>query len=310
MTATLRSTRLPLSLLLAPCPDDPAPLVLYHGRCADGFAAALAAWRFYGGRAECVGLTHGQVQSLQDLPPLAGRFVYVLDFAFGPELLAAIAAQAARLVLLDHHKSAAEQLAGFECRCGAVHFDMDKSGARLAWDYFFPEQPLPDLVRFVEDRDLWHWRHEQTAGFVAALDLEPFDFARWSEIADFSARQVQDFVARGRAMDEKFRHLAQDVACAAQPLVFNGQAGLMVNAPGAFHSLVGEIVSQRSGSFALMWTVAEDGQVKVGLRSQRGYDCSPLAVSMGGGGHAQACGFRLPAARLPELLSGRFQAVS
>ena len=54
--------------------------------------------------------------------------------------------------------------------------------------------------------------------------------------------------------------------------------------------------------------VGKDGQVKVGLRSQRGYDCSPLAVSMGGGGHAQACGFRLPGGRLAQLLSGVFQA--
>jgi hypothetical protein len=39
---------LPLQLLVAPRHDDPAPLVLYHGRnCPDGFAAALAAWRFW-----------------------------------------------------------------------------------------------------------------------------------------------------------------------------------------------------------------------------------------------------------------------
>jgi len=160
----------------------------------------------------------------------------------------------------------------------------------------------------VEDRDLWAWQYPETAGYVAALDMEPFDFARWQQIADFAPAETAAFVARGQAMDEKFRHLAQDVAGGAQPLLFNGQAGLMVNAPGAFHSLVGELLSKQCGTFALMWAVAKDGQVKVGLRSQRGYDCSPLAVSMGGGGHAQACGFRLPADRLPELLGGNFKA--
>jgi nanoRNase/pAp phosphatase (c-di-AMP/oligoRNAs hydrolase) len=48
--------------------------------------------------------------------------------------------------------------------------------------------------------------------------------------------------------------------------------------------------------------------VKCGLRSRSGFDCIPLAESLGGGGHAQACGARLPVARLPELLSGQFQA--
>jgi len=88
--------------------------------------------------------------------------------------------------------------------------------------------------------------------------------------------------------------------------VFDGEQGLMVNAPGAFHSLVGEMLSQQSGTFALMWAVGKDGKVKIGLRSQRGYDCSVLATRMGGGGHAQACGFRMGAERLPELLGGVF----
>lgn len=303
-------TILPLPLAAAPDRRDPAPLVLYHGRCADGFGAALAAWRYYEGRAEFRGLAHGDVATPEDLPPLSGRAVYILDFSFDAGLLRAIEAQAAKLVLLDHHKSAAEKLGGFACRCGVVHFDLAKSGARLAWEFFFPGQALPDLVRCVEDRDIWAWQYPDTAGFVAALDLEPFDFARWDAIAAFTPQQAAAFVARGQAMDEKFRALATDVAGGAQPLVFNGESGLMVNAPGAFHSLVGEQLSRDSGTFALMWTVGKDGRVKVGLRSQRGYDCIPLAESMGGGGHAQACGFRMGAERLPELLGGTFDAAA
>ena len=90
MMMSTSSTLLPLSLLAAPSVNDPEPLVLYHDRCADGFGAALAAWRFYGGQVECLGLSHGQIRNVEELPPLAGRAVYVLDFSFGPELLAEI----------------------------------------------------------------------------------------------------------------------------------------------------------------------------------------------------------------------------
>lgn len=298
-------TILPLQLLVAPDKNDPSPLVLYHGRsCPDGFAAALAAWLYYAGRVELVGLDHGDTQSVDDLPPLDGRAVYILDFSFSAEILRGIERRAAKLVMLDHHKSAAEKLTGFACRCGVVHFDMDKSGARLAWEFFHPDAPLPDLVRFVEDRDIWAWRFPESAAYLAALDMEPFDLERWREIAAFTPDQREAFMARGQAMDEKFHKLATDIAEGAQPLTFNGQQGLMVNAPGAFHSLVGEMLSQRSGSFALMWTAGKGGVVKVGLRSQRGYDCIPLAESMGGGGHAQACGFRMGVERLPGLLGG------
>ena len=303
-----KSTLLPLQLRVAPDKNAPAPLILYHGRnCPDGFGAALAAWLYYGDSAEYKGLDHGDVQTLDDLPPVAGRAVYILDFSFSEDILRAIDERAAKLVMLDHHKSAAEKLTGFACRCGVVHFDMSKSGARLAWEFFHPDAPVPPLLQYVEDRDIWKWEFAESAGFLSALDMETQSFARWHEIATFTPEQLTQFMARGAAMDEKYRKLAADIAEGAQPLVFNGIAGLMVNAPGMFHSLVGDILSAQSGTFALMWSAGDKG-VKAGLRSQRNFDCIPLAESMGGGGHAQACGFKMKVERLPQLLTGVFNA--
>jgi nanoRNase/pAp phosphatase (c-di-AMP/oligoRNAs hydrolase) len=54
--------------------------------------------------------------------------------------------------------------------------------------------------------------------------------------------------------------------------------------------------------------VDKSGVVKAGLRSEKGFNCIPLAESMGGGGHAQACGFKMGLERLPELLRGRLDA--
>ena len=302
-------TILPLSLLIKPDKNDPQPLVIYHGRnCPDGFASALSAWLYYAGQAEFLGLDHGDIKSVDELPALAGRAVYILDFSFSPELLRRIEERAVKLVLLDHHKSAADKLSGFTCRCGIVYFDMQKSGARLAWEFFLPGQAVPDLVRFVEDRDIWVWQYPESGGFLAALDMEPFEFERWHEIALFDARQLSHYIERGRAMDEKFSKLASDLAEGAQALTFNGVSGLMVNAPGVFHSLVGDMLSKNSNSFALMWSTDKSGVIKVGLRSQRSFNCIPLAESMHGGGHAQACGFKMGLERLPELLAGRLDA--
>jgi len=303
------NTLLPLSLLLAPEENDPQPLVIYHGRnCPDGFTAALAAWLFYQGQAEFLALDHGDIKSTDDLPVLDGRAIYILDFSFSAEILHDIEQRAAKLVLLDHHKSAADKLSGFACRCGGVHFDMKKSGCRLAWEFFQRERTPPDLVRFVEDRDIWVWQHPESPGFLAALDMEPMEFERWNEIANFDATQLATYVERGRAMDAKFNKLAADIAQGGQALTFNGVSGLMVNAPGPFHSLVGETLCRRSGTFALLWSVDKSGVVKVGLRSEPGFNCIPLAESMHGGGHAQACGFKMGVERLPELISGTFEA--
>lgn len=312
MHTTARSTILPLQLLVQPTLDDPRPLILYHGRsCPDGFGAALAAWLFFGDRAEYRGLDHGDIQTPADLNaqlgPLSGRAIYMLDFAFGPDLMAALDTCAAKLIVLDHHQSARDRLLGYQCRCGVIHFDLNKSGARLAWEFFHPTQPVPALIRHIEDRDIWKWELPDSAAYLAALDMEPRTFARWAEIAAFTPEQTTAFTARGGAMDEKFRQLCDDIARTAQPVTLNGIQGLMANCPGVFHSQVGDILARQSGSFALMWHAGAKG-VKAGLRSRTGFNCIPLAESFGGGGHPQACGFRFSAHRLPELLAGALQA--
>ncbi|MBP9904605.1 MAG: phosphoesterase [Rhodoferax sp.] len=298
-----------LKLPVFPEKNDPRPLVIYHGNhCPDGFAAALAAWLYFGGQAEFVGLDHDDVRTVEDLPELRARAVYVLDFAFSEAVLRDVDCRAAKLVLLDHHLSAAEKLSGFQCRCGAVHFDVEKAGARLAWEFFYPDEPLPDLVRYVEDRDIWVWQYPESSSFLASLDMEPFEFARWHAIAKLDATGLAAYITRGEAMDAKFKQLAVQIAQQAHTLRFNGVDGWMVNAPGVFHSEVGHLLCQRSGSFALMWTLDRKGQVKCGLRSRGNFSCIALAESMGGGGHAQAAAFRMPYQRLTEMLGGTLNA--
>jgi hypothetical protein len=300
-------TSLP-GLAVQPSKDDPNPLVIYHGKCPDGFGAALAAWLYFEGQGEYLGVSHGKVTQIADLPPLEGRAVYILDFSFEEALMQGIDEQAGKLVMLDHHKSAADKLGQFKCRCGAVHFDMSQSGAMLAWKFFFPDQAVPDLIRYVQDRDLWTWAYPESAAYLSALDLEPNEFPRWAEIAAFTPDQSEAFRQRGTAMNEKFINLCEDIARGAAPVTFNGEQGVMVNCPGAFTSEVGNMLSTECGSFAMLWSVSKDGTVKVGLRAVASYNAIPLAESMSGGGHPQACGFRMGPERLPELLTGVFWA--
>jgi hypothetical protein len=192
-------TSLP-GLSVRPSKDDPNPLVIYHGHCSDGFGAALAAWLYFEGQGEYLPLVHGKVTQVSDLPPLEGRAVYILDFSFEEPLLQALDELAAKLVVLDHHQSAADKIGQFQCRCGAVHFDMTQSGAMLGWKFFHPERPAPDLIRYIQDRDLWTWAYPDSAAFLAALDMEPQDFARWAEVAAFTPEQSAAYCQRGTAM--------------------------------------------------------------------------------------------------------------
>lgn len=284
-------------------PSDVArPLVIYHAQCPDGFGAALAAWLVLRERADYLPAWHG------DPPPdVSGRSVYLLDFCYPRPQMEALGRQAACLVLLDHHKTAQEALRGFACRCGEIRFEPEKSGAVLAWEHFHPGQPVPALLRHVQDRDLWRWELPASRAFLAALDEQPRSFEAWEALLALSGEALERFTAAGEVLVRHQARLCRDIAEHARPVELGGLAGLMVNCNVEFASDVGNLLAQRCGTFGLTWFVPREGMVHVSLRSTPACPVDPLAVAFGGGGHPHACGFRLSLEHLPELLSGTLQ---
>ena len=119
--------------------------VLYHANCDDGFGAAWAARKKLGDAAVYVPVKYGD-----PLPPtVTGERVYVVDFSYPRDVLETLADRC-KVVVLDHHKTAQEDLADLPF----AEFDMERSGAGMTWDYFFPGQPRPPLIDHIEDRDL------------------------------------------------------------------------------------------------------------------------------------------------------------
>ena len=84
------------------------PLVVYHGPgCLDGMAAAWCMYRRFGEGAQYV---VGRYQS-DDAIDFADRDIYLVDFSFKREFLIENILPVARNVyLIDHHKSALDEL--------------------------------------------------------------------------------------------------------------------------------------------------------------------------------------------------------
>ena len=261
------------------------PLVVYHSPCPDGFGAAYAAWRHFGDGAEYVGAGYGIASELN----VQGRDVFVLDFSFPRPQLEFMRQAANSLIILDHHKTAQEDLEGFP----SAIFDMTKSGARLAWEYFHPGKPIPRLLAYVEDRDLWTWALHESNDFLAYLDTLPFDFKAWDDLARIGDGELQDVLIAGRHMNAKYDNLAAIMAEGAEPLLFCGVAGSKLNGSSLFTSKVGELLYFANGTFALIWRI-EKGLLYVSLRAKKGtVDVADMARRFGGGGHSAAAGFKL-----------------
>ena len=257
---------------------SPAPptLILYHAECADGFGAAWAIWRRYPD-AEYRPVKHGEA------PPtnLAGRHVVIVDFSYTRPTLEALAKDAASLVVLDHHITAEQTLADLPY----AYFDQKKSGAVLGWEWAHDE-PVPWLLRYIQDKDLWHWALPNSREISAALASYPFDFELWTRL------NQQELERDGRAILRYENEIVMKLASHATMVRFEGAVVPAVQS-AVLTSQIGERLSA-DHPFCLIWH-DRNGRRYYSMRSREdGTDVGSIAASFGGGGHTHAAGFSVP----------------
>ncbi|HEX9804355.1 MAG TPA: DHH family phosphoesterase, partial [Candidatus Dojkabacteria bacterium] len=117
--------------------------------------------------------------------------------------------------LLDHHKSAQEKLGDLPY----CYFDMTKCGARLAWEYCFPNEPAHWLIDYVEDLDLWKWEIPQAREVIAALEKYKFNFKVWDKLYQ---KTPQDLAEEGKVIVEYNDQLVEDHMARIELINFKG----------------------------------------------------------------------------------------
>jgi uncharacterized protein len=294
-------------------------LVIYHANCADGFTAAWAVWKRFGDHAEFHAASYGSAP-----PEVAGRDVVIVDFSYKRQVLKAMRTVARSVLVLDHHKSAAIDLApsvdhgegevGIDAletestyedydgiRWPSVDFptiyalfDMNRSGAGIAWDYFHAGQPRPALVNYVEDRDLWRFSLPGTRGISAAIFSYEYAFDVWDNIAALLRVDPQRLVTAGDAIERKHhKDIAELVKVCARRMEIGGFRVPVASLPYTMTSDAGHLMAQGEPFAACYWDTADSRNFS--LRStDDGADVSLIAAQYGGGGHRNAAGFKVP----------------
>lgn len=269
-------------------------LVIYHRGCVDGFTAAWAAWKRFGDEdTEYFPAMHG------DAPPdVTGRHVFILDFAYPRAATIEMNEKAMSLTVLDHHEKAQDDLADLPPAESsrmrpAVHFDMNRSGAGIAWDYFHGT-PRPKLVNYVEDRDLWRFKLPASKWMNAYINIYPQSFACWDVLSAGLEERPNDFIDIGSGVQLACDHYVNKTAKLARIVCFEGHEVPIVNAPPVnISELVGHLAEKHP--FAIGWFQRPDGKYQFSLRSRGdgGVNVNEIAKRYGGGGHRNAAGFTI-----------------
>lgn len=296
------------------------PLVIYHANCADGFTAAWAVHKAM--PADFHAATYGA-----PMPDTTGRNVILVDFCYKPELMLEMQQKARSILVLDHHKSAADELPdeprtspefltvarmetwpgsmSWQRHMACVHqdecegitfaivyayFDMHRSGAGIAWDFFHPNSERPALVKHVEDRDLWRFALPGTREIQAAVFSHPYTFEAWDMLASMDPAVLLN---EGAAIERKHhKDVAELVAVCRRPMTIAGHTVNVASLPHTLTSDAAGLMADAEPFAACYWDTAEHRVFS--LRSNDGgIDVAAIAQAFGGGGHRNAAGFRV-----------------
>ena len=308
-------------------PPSEVDFVIYHYGCPDGFGGAYCLWSVIGGalpekRGEInngtgsAGVTYYGASHHQEPPDVTGKNVCIVDFSYKREILEKMATEANRLIVLDHHVSAQRDLEGFP----NTVFDMNRSGAMLAWNYCYSGEggvtsmglkvgrPTPMLIRYIQDRDIWTWKEPNSLEFSAGFSEEPFEFSVFDRYAKNVDNVIERTIEKGRVILDyckiqrermlrgvQLRRLANKTVAVLNSNIWMSELGnemslLEIKKRGDDGEKTDENVDI---DCALVWYWDHYNKIcKCSLRGVRDdVDVSVIAGKFGGGGHAKAAGF-------------------
>lgn len=276
-------------------------ICVFHGGCADGFASAWAVWKRFGDGIQFFPGEYGKPP-----PDVVGKHVVMVDFSYKRDVIERMTKEADSLLIIDHHETAIDDLKNLRIaapvwdqhlaslsdnRAGAV-FDMEHSGAILTWNYFHRGAP-PELLKHVQDRDLWRFKLAGSREIHSSIMSYDFDFKTFSGLVE-SCQNVNTkslLIHDGEALLRMHMKNIRDMLPKTTRMMTIG--GLLVpiaNLPQNMASEAGHILSEGQ-PFAGTYQDMEHGRV-FSLRSRDdGMNVAKIAAFYGGGGHEHASGF-------------------
>jgi oligoribonuclease NrnB/cAMP/cGMP phosphodiesterase (DHH superfamily) len=163
-------------------PDD-VNVVIYHGdNCTDGYGSAFSAHYYLSKKFPDRKVEYYAATFKQPPPDVTGKNVVICDFSYKKPVLLEMIRTANKIAILDHHLSAMTDLQDIENQHKI--FRMDHSGAYLTWRFFHFDKPVPKLIQYIQDTDIWTKKLPFTNEFSCYMHTLPRSFENFEKVLD------------------------------------------------------------------------------------------------------------------------------
>lgn len=243
--------------------------------------------------AVCIPVNYGRECKFDRI--FKGTTMYVVDFAFDLETMKKLNEEY-ELIWIDHHPVIDEyaQL-GFNPR-GLRRKDV--SAAHLVWEYFHPNESIPDTVRYVSDYDTWSKKYKESNYFVYSsgmIDTKPGKFTdvTWKRLLT-DKTYVANMVAVGKEISD-YVNLYNKLVCEdiCFETEFDGLPVLAANIKTT-NSMIFDSMKSEFSKYKLQVIFGYFPNIsasRYSVFSISDVNAGNVCKRYGGGGHAGAAGF-------------------
>lgn len=218
--------------------------------------------------------------------------VIIVDFSLKPEPFKQLLEITNNIIWCDHHQTAIEALKDFDI--DGLRTDTCPSGAVITWKFFFPEEPIPKVLKYVSDWDTHTLEFDKTKLFyygIQAFEASP-NHVIWSDLLDNNKRNTLDLVIHAgsyikTAIENNYKKFVDNYAYETQ---FEGYNCIACNT-GLVGSDLFLSVKKEYDLYLVYVHNGEKFRVSVYQAANNNIMCNEIAKKYGGGGHPGAAGF-------------------
>jgi oligoribonuclease NrnB/cAMP/cGMP phosphodiesterase (DHH superfamily) len=248
--------------------------------------------------------------------------VYVVDYMLQPESLMQelnIQLGRRRLTWIDHHTTSMDCEKEYQLQDVAGIRDTKASACELCWEFYFPQKPMPKLLKLIGDWDTfrrgdkWSWENEvlplQT--YLFSVDTRPHaNINFWMNLLESSvdspgghnaSNAIENMLRQGRLM-HRYRVRSENSRMGAMVYkgTFAGYSAYLANASHANSLMFERVCKPSEVDLMVAYSHVKGKYWSVSIYTEKSnIDCAALAKKLGyegplksGGGHRQASGFQ------------------
>lgn len=258
--------------------------ILFHANCVDGIFAAYYASHIYKD-ADLV-----PVYYQTKVPIMEDHNVICVDFCIDRATLES--AKYKSLIIIDHHITSYENMQGFAPSYPFTYvYNVNKCGAMLVWEHYYPGYKLPWILPYIQDRDLWLWQLEKSKEVSACIASYPYKFESCYTLEVMGPETCSIL---GEALVRYQDKLIKQAVSQAGEIEFEGFKVPIVNS-SVLQSEIGNELSKDKPFAIIWWNKDKEKRFTYSLRSDpNGQDVSKICKKYGGGGHKHAGSFSAP----------------